>query len=93
MSMISNINSNDFKLSQILNLIELTNWRDLEYDIWAGYIANNEKTITIQSILWSKYNDDEFQTYIPEIVTDTENTWVRTTLRIKDLNVKKGGEL
>ncbi|RHZ52864.1 hypothetical protein Glove_456g41 [Diversispora epigaea] len=43
------INSDDFKLPQILSLIELTDWRDLEYDIWAGYIANNGETITIQS--------------------------------------------
>ncbi|KAF0532734.1 hypothetical protein F8M41_011023 [Gigaspora margarita] len=33
-----------------------------------------------------KYNNDELQTYIPEIVIDTEDAFVRTTLRIKDLN-------
>jgi hypothetical protein len=37
-----------------------------------------------------KYDDDELQTYIPEIVTDTEDTWVRTTFRIKNLAEKKG---
>ncbi|RHZ73746.1 hypothetical protein Glove_229g125 [Diversispora epigaea] len=40
-----------------------------------------------------KYDDDERQTYIPEIVTDAEDAWVRTTLRIKDLNAKKGGRV
>ncbi|CAJ0645868.1 8194_t:CDS:2, partial [Entrophospora sp. SA101] len=40
-----------------------------------------------------KYNDGELQTYIPEIVTDTEDAWVRTTLRIKDLKTKKGGRV
>ncbi|CAG8654736.1 6057_t:CDS:1, partial [Diversispora eburnea] len=43
------INSDDFKLPQILSLIELTDWRDLEYDIWTGYIINNGETITVQS--------------------------------------------
>src|SRR6266487_1200872 len=33
-----------------------------------------------------KYDNDELQTYLPEIVTDVENAWVRTTLRIKDLS-------
>ncbi|CAG8515564.1 5016_t:CDS:1 [Acaulospora colombiana] len=33
-----------------------------------------------------KYDNDELQTYIPEIVIDTEDAFVRTTLRIKDLN-------
>ncbi|CAG8841258.1 33128_t:CDS:1, partial [Racocetra persica] len=33
-----------------------------------------------------KYNNDELQTYIPEIVIDTEDAFVRTILRIKDLN-------
>ncbi|CAG8569343.1 2620_t:CDS:1 [Ambispora leptoticha] len=37
-----------------------------------------------------KYDDDELQTYIPEIVTDAEDAWVRTTLRIKNLTEKKG---
>ncbi|CAG8661069.1 11579_t:CDS:2, partial [Ambispora gerdemannii] len=40
-----------------------------------------------------KYDDDELQIYISEIVTDTEDAWVRTTLRIKDLNAKKGGRV
>ncbi|CAG8814355.1 6241_t:CDS:1, partial [Racocetra persica] len=29
-----------------------------------------------------KYNNDELQIYIPEIVIDTEDAFVRTTLRI-----------
>ncbi|CAG8596692.1 6151_t:CDS:1 [Ambispora gerdemannii] len=33
-----------------------------------------------------KCDNDELQTYLPEIVTDVENAWVRTTLRIKDLS-------
>ncbi|CAG8476790.1 hypothetical protein C2G38_2181357 [Gigaspora rosea] len=33
-----------------------------------------------------KYNNDELQIYIPEIVIDAENAFVRTTLHIKDLN-------
>ncbi|CAG8614374.1 11298_t:CDS:2 [Dentiscutata heterogama] len=33
-----------------------------------------------------KYNNDKLQTYIPEIVIDTEDTFVKTTLHIKDLN-------
>ncbi|RIB02416.1 hypothetical protein C2G38_883215 [Gigaspora rosea] len=37
-----------------------------------------------------KYDDDELQTYIPEIVTDAEDAWVRTTLHIKNLTEKKG---
>ncbi|RHZ78656.1 hypothetical protein Glove_158g13 [Diversispora epigaea] len=37
-----------------------------------------------------KYDDNELQTYIPEIVTDAEDAWVRTTLRIKNLAEKKG---
>ncbi|CAJ0853058.1 8660_t:CDS:1 [Entrophospora sp. SA101] len=35
-------------------------------------------------------NNDGFQTYLPEIVTDAENALVRTTLRIKDLGWKVG---
>ncbi|CAG8797533.1 10170_t:CDS:2, partial [Dentiscutata erythropus] len=31
-----------------------------------------------------KYNNDELQTYIPEIVIDTEDAFVRTTLHIHD---------
>ncbi|RIB01805.1 hypothetical protein C2G38_2050576 [Gigaspora rosea] len=37
-----------------------------------------------------KYDDDELQTYIPEIVTDAEDAWLRTTLLIKNLTEKKG---
>ncbi|RHZ44758.1 hypothetical protein Glove_709g28 [Diversispora epigaea] len=29
--------------------VELTDWRDLEYDIWVKYIAENEETFTVQS--------------------------------------------
>ncbi|RIB02731.1 hypothetical protein C2G38_2227026 [Gigaspora rosea] len=32
------------------------------------------------------YNNNKLQTYIPEIVIDTEDAFVRTTLHIKDLN-------
>ncbi|CAG8652224.1 10319_t:CDS:2, partial [Paraglomus brasilianum] len=38
-----------------------------------------------------KYDDDELREYLPEIVTDAEDAWVRTTLRINDLKTKKGG--
>ncbi|CAG8485052.1 9797_t:CDS:2 [Acaulospora colombiana] len=34
-------------------------------------------------------NNDGLQTYLPEIVTDAENAFVRTTLRIKDLSRKQ----
>src|SRR2546430_13460973 len=33
-----------------------------------------------------KYDNDELQTYLPEIVTDVENAWVRITLCIKNLS-------
>ncbi|CAG8453103.1 14755_t:CDS:1 [Cetraspora pellucida] len=36
-----------------------------------------------------KYDDDELQTYISEIVTDAEDAWIRTTLHIKNLTEKK----
>ncbi|RHZ78000.1 hypothetical protein Glove_168g311 [Diversispora epigaea] len=37
-----------------------------------------------------KYYDDELWTYIPEIVTDAEDAWVRTTLCINNLIEGKG---
>ena len=37
-----------------------------------------------------KYDDEELQTYRAEIVTDAEDGWVRTTLRIKNLAERKG---
>ncbi|CAG8852235.1 19864_t:CDS:1, partial [Gigaspora margarita] len=33
-----------------------------------------------------KYNNDELQTYILEIVINAEDAFIRTTLHIKDLN-------
>ncbi|CAG8849252.1 45199_t:CDS:2, partial [Gigaspora margarita] len=35
-------------------------------------------------------NNSRLQTYLPEIVTDAKNAFVRTTLRIKDLSQKVG---
>ena len=37
-----------------------------------------------------KYDDEELQIYRAEIVTDAEDGWVRTTLRIKNLAGRKG---
>jgi len=37
-----------------------------------------------------KYDDEELQIYRAEIVTDAEDGWVRTTLRIKNLAERKG---
>ena len=36
-----------------------------------------------------KYDDEKLQTYRAEIVTDAEDGWVRTTLRIKNLAGRK----
>src|SRR6185369_13150127 len=37
--------------------------------------------------------NDKIQHYLPEIVTDAKNAFVRTTLRIKNLSGKKGGRV
>ncbi|CAG8515826.1 7049_t:CDS:10 [Ambispora leptoticha] len=52
-----------------------------------------EATIPLGLFYSQKYNDDDLQMYIPEIVTDTEDIWIRTILHIKDLNAKKGGRV
>ncbi|CAG8660027.1 12111_t:CDS:1, partial [Ambispora gerdemannii] len=41
----------------------------------------------------SKYDNDELQKYLLEIVTDAEDVLVRITLRIKDLKTRKGGRV
>nr|CAG8655422.1 2817_t:CDS:2 [Entrophospora candida] len=35
-----------------------------------------------------QYDKDKLPTYLPEIVTDAEDAWVRTTLRIKNFEEK-----
>ncbi|RHZ81998.1 hypothetical protein Glove_115g12 [Diversispora epigaea] len=62
------INSDNFKFLQILSLVELSDWRDLEYDIWAGYITENGETITVQS------SDYQMELYCQNITSEEKKT-------------------
>ncbi|CAJ0650213.1 16694_t:CDS:2 [Entrophospora sp. SA101] len=79
--------------AKLKEIIKQSTRRGAEYEARIRKLEQSDKEKAENWFYGRKYNDGELQTYIPEIVTDTEDAWVRTTLRIKDLKTKKGGGL